>query len=158
MPRHTGSGAGPPDNAQELPQEIEDARERLSDTVQELAARADVTARARHKAVELTQKVKGKASRTQAQAASSAGSARTQVADKTEAARQQFLPVVKASKDQLEARAAAVAAPVWEATPEPVRQAVAKGANTVRQRRAPLAVAACAAFACWLVVRWSRRR
>lgn len=107
------SGTGQPDNAQELRQEIEDARERLGDTVQELAARADVTARARHKAAE---------------------------------------------KDQLKAGAGAVAAPVWEATPEPVRQALTKGANAVRQRRAPLAVAASAAFACWLVVRWSRRR
>jgi hypothetical protein len=110
-----------PDDIQELRQEIEQTRDQLGDTVQQLAAKADVQARARDKAAELTKKVKGKASQTQAQAA-------------------------------------AVGAPVWEATPEPVRQAVAKGASTVRQRRAPLAVAASALVAGYLVLRWWRRR
>ena len=124
----------------------------------ELAAKTDVTGRARVKAVELTRKVKGKASQAQAHAAASAGSARSQVAEKTEAARQQVIPVVSAGKDQLQARAAAVGTPVWEATPQPVRQAVAKGASTIRQRRAPLAVAASALAAGYLAVRWRRRR
>ena len=57
-----------------------------------------------------------------------------------------------------QAEAAAVGAPVWEATPEPVRQAVAKGASTIRQRRGPLAVAASALVAGYLAVRWWRRR
>ena len=92
----------------------------------------------------MTQKVRGKASQTQAQAAASAGNARSQIADKTAAARQQVMPAVSAGKDQLQGRAAAVATPVWEATPEPVRRAVAKGASTARQRRGPLAVAASA--------------
>ena len=155
---HAGSVTGPPDDIQELRQEIEETREQLGDTVQRLAAKTDVMARARYKAVELTQKVKGKASQTQAQAAASAGNARSQVAEKTEAARQHFMPAVDAGKEQLQARAAAVSTPVWEATPEPVRQAVAKGASTIRQRRAPLALGACALVAACLAVMWWRRR
>ncbi|HTA04668.1 MAG TPA: DUF3618 domain-containing protein [Streptosporangiaceae bacterium] len=112
---------GPPDDIQELRQEIERTREQLGDTVQQLAAKTDVQARARDKAVEMTRKVRGKASQAQAEAA-------------------------------------AVGAPVWEATPEPVRQAVAKGASTIRQRRGPLAVAASALVAGYLAVRWWRRR
>ena len=43
-----------------------------------------------------------------------------------------------AAKDQV----AAAGESVWQATPEPARQAVAKGAATARQHRVPLAVAA----------------
>jgi DNA-binding XRE family transcriptional regulator len=46
-----------PDAAAELQQEIERTRERLGETVEELAAKADVKAQARKKAIE----VKGKA-------------------------------------------------------------------------------------------------
>lgn len=153
-----GAVTGPPDEIQELRQEIEQTREGLGKTVQQLAAKADVKARARHKTVELTQKVKGKTSATQAQAAASAGNARSQIAEKTQAARQQVMPVVSAGRDQLQARAAAVGMPVWEATPEAVRQAVAKGASTARQRRAPLIGAASALIAGYLAVRWWNRR
>jgi hypothetical protein len=65
---------------------------------------------------------------------------------------------VRGKASQAQAEAAAVGAPVWEATPEPVRQAVAKGASTIRQRRGPLAVAASALVGGYLAVRWWRRR
>jgi len=158
MTPHASPVTGPPDDVQELRQEIEETRGQLGHTMQELTAKTEVKARARYKAVELTQKVKGKASQTQAQAAATAGNASRQVAEKTEAALQQVMPAVNAGKDQLHARAAAVGTPVWEATPAPVRQAVVVGASTVRQRRAPLAVAASALVAACLAVRWWRRR
>ena len=63
----------------------------------------------------------------------------------------------KAKGSQTRARAAAIGAPVWEATPERVRQAVAKGASAVWQRRASLAVTASALVAGYLVVRKWRR-
>ncbi len=154
---HAGSANGPPDDVRQLRQEIEDTRGQLGDTVQQLAAKADVTGRARDRAAQLTLKVKGKATQAQARAAALAGNARTQVADKTAAARQQVVPLVS-GKDQRQARATAVGTPVWEATPDPVRQAVATGASTIRQRRAPLAVAASALAAGYLAVRWWRRR
>jgi hypothetical protein len=153
-----GAATGPTEDIEELRQEIEQTRDQLGDTVQQLAAKTDVGARARGKAVELTQKVKGKASQTQAQAAASAGNARGQLADKTEAARAHIMPLLSAGKDQLQARAVAVATPVWDATPEPVRQAVVKGASTVRQRRAALAAIASTLVAGYLAIRWRRRR
>jgi hypothetical protein len=153
-----GPVTGPPDDIQELRQEIEDTRDQLADTVQQLAAKADVKARAHDKAVELTQKVKSKASQTQAHADASATNARSQVARRTAAARQQVMPFVSAGKDHLHSRAAALGAPVREATPEPVRQAVSKAASIVRHRRAPLAAAAGALVVAYLAVRWWRRR
>ena len=55
-------------------------------------------------------------------------------------------------------RAAAAGTPVWQASPEPVRQAVAKGASSARQRRAPLAVAAGVLIVGYLAIRWWRKR
>jgi hypothetical protein len=95
-----------------------------------------VKARARDKAAALTGRVRGKTSQARAQAAASAGKA----------------------KEQLSDRVVAVGTPVWQATPEPVRQAVAKGASSARQRRAPLAVAAGMLAVGLLAVRWWRRR
>jgi hypothetical protein len=43
---------------------------------------------------------------------------------------------------------------VWQATPEPVRQAVAKGASTARQRRMQLAAAAGAVIVGYLLIKW----
>ena len=153
-----GSVTGPPDDIQELRQEIEQGRQQLGDTVQQLAAKTDVGARARDKAAELAGQLKGNARHVRTQAAASAGNARSQVAEMTAAARQQVMPVVSNGKDQLQTRAAAVGTPVWQATPEPVRQAVAKGASTVRRRGASLAVAVSALVAGSLAIRWWRRR
>jgi ElaB/YqjD/DUF883 family membrane-anchored ribosome-binding protein len=102
----------------DLQQEIEQAREQLGETVEQLVAKADVTARAKDKAASLAGRVKDQASQVKAQAA-----------------------------------------PVWEATPEPARQAVAKGAGVARQHRMPLAVAAAGVLiAGFLVVRWWRKQ
>ncbi len=47
-----------PETRQEIEQEIEQTRERLGQTVEELAAKVDVPARARDKAAEVTGRVK----------------------------------------------------------------------------------------------------
>jgi phage-related minor tail protein len=47
--------------ASEIQQEIDRTRERLGETVEELAAKADVKARAKEKAVEMKAKAQGKA-------------------------------------------------------------------------------------------------
>jgi hypothetical protein len=137
------AGAAAPDDAQQLQQEIERTREQLGETVEQLAAKADVKARARDKAAELSGRAKSKAS---------------QLAGKTGAARQKAISAGGAGKDQLQARVAAAAMPVWEVTPEPVQQAVAKGASTARQRRVPLAAAAVALILGYLAIRRWRRQ
>ena len=51
----------PPEDQQELEKEIERTREQLGETVEALAARADVKARAQEKLSQLTARLKGKA-------------------------------------------------------------------------------------------------
>jgi hypothetical protein len=145
-----------PDDVQELQQKIEQTREQLGETVEQLAAKADVKARARGKAAELTSQVKGKAGQAQAQAAARLGEVRDQLASKTEGTGQKAMSLGAAAKDQLSGRVAAVSTPVWEATP--VRRAAAKGASSAGQRRAALAVAAGVFVAGYLAIRWWRRR
>ena len=144
----TGRIAAPAaDDPQQLEAEIERTREQLGETVQELAGRADVKGRARARAAEARRN-----------ATARAGSVRSQVASRTVAARQKVTSAGADRKDQLRTRAAAVGAPVWEATPERVRGAVTKGANSAREGWVPLAVAAgvlaAGSLAAW---QWSRR-
>ena len=132
--------SAPPDDVQELQQEIERTREQLGETVEQLVAKADVKARAQDKAAKLADRVKGQTGQTRAQAAARVGSARDQVTSGAAAAGQRAAYVGATAKDQV----VAAGGSVWQATPEPARQAVAKGAATARQHRVPLAVpAAC---------------
>ena len=76
----------------------------------------------------------------------------------TMAARQKVSSAGADRKEQLRTRAAAVGAPVWQATPEQVRRTVTKGANSAREGWVPLAVAAGVLAAGSLAVwQWSRR-
>jgi hypothetical protein len=52
----------------------------------------------------------------------------------------------------------AVGGSLWEATPERLRRAAAKGASGAWERRVPLAVAVGAAIAGYLVLRSGRTR
>jgi hypothetical protein len=130
-----------PDDPQELEREIERTREQLGETVELLAAKADVKSRAQAKATELSERIKAKAGQVQQKAAVRGGSVRGQLAGTTATAQK---------------RVTAAATPVWQATPEPVRQAVAKGASTARQRRMQLAAAAGAVIVGYLLIKWRR--
>jgi len=152
------AGTGPPDDAQELQQEIERTREHLGETVEQLVAKADVKARAQDRAAELTGRVKGTTSQARTQAAVRAGEVRDQLARKTASTGRRAKSAGTALKEQLPGRVASAAAPMWQATPEPARQAVAKAASTARQRRVPLAVAAGVGIVGYLVLRRWRRR
>jgi Protein of unknown function (DUF3618) len=153
-----GSIAAAPDDPQQLEAEIERTREQLGMTVQELVARADVKSRARAKAAELTGKLRDTTVQARQNAAARAGNARSQVVGKTAAARQKAISAGAARTDQLRSRAAAVGAPVWEATPEQVRRAVTKGASGARERWMPLAVGAGVLIVGYLALRQWRRR
>ena len=137
------AGAAPttPDDPQELERKIERTREQLGQTVELLAAKADVKGRAQAKATELSERIKSKAGQVRQKAAARGGSVRGQLVGTTATAQK---------------RVTAAATPVWQATPEPVRQAVAKGASTARQRRMQLAAAAGAVIAGCLLIKWRR--
>ena len=112
------------------------ARSRWGETVEQLAAKADVTSRAKDKASELSGRLKGKAT----------------------AARRRAVAAGRAGSSQLQGRAAAVGTPVREATPERVRRAVAKAAGAARQQPIPLAMAIGALVVANLTIRQYRKR
>jgi methylphosphotriester-DNA--protein-cysteine methyltransferase len=149
-----GAASAPPDDVQELRQQIVQTREQLGETVEQLAAKADVKARAQGKAAELAGRVRGHASRAQAQAAARAGTVRDQLAGNAAGVRRSAVDLGTAAKDQVSARVT----PTWEATPEPARRAVAKGASTAREHRVPLAAAAGVLIVGLLMLRWWRKR
>jgi CHASE3 domain sensor protein len=68
-----GTASAPPDDPQELREEIERTREQLGETVQVLAAKADVKARAQDKAGQVTERLKDKAGQARQQVAATAG-------------------------------------------------------------------------------------
>lgn len=148
------AGTRSADDTDVLKQEIERTREQLGETVEQLAAKTDVKTRARAKAAELAGRVKSSSAQVRAQAVAQAGTVRGQFAAKTGVTRHKAVAVGAASKTQLQARAV----PVWQATPEPLRRAVTKGAGTAKQRRMPLAAAAVTLIAGYLTLRWWKNR
>jgi chromosome segregation ATPase len=150
---HAEAQSGPPDGLQELKAEIEQTREQLGQTVEQLAAKADVKSQARAKMAALTGQAKSKAAQARTQAAGRSAGARSQVAGKAVLVRQKTAGVSGTAKTQVQAWAA----PVWQATPEPLQRAATKSARTARQRPELLA-AAGALLAGLLAVRWWRRR
>jgi phage-related tail fiber protein len=130
--------------------------EQLGETVRELVARADVKSLARVKAAELRGRVKDTTSQARRTVTAGAVRVRSQVADKTASAQQKATSAGAARKDQLRNRAAAVSAPVWQATPEQVRRAVTNGASGAKERWIPLTLAAgvlivgCLALRQWM--------
>lgn len=148
-PQTVPDGAVPVDE-QELRQDIERTREQLGETVEQLAAKTDVKARAQAKMAELTWRAKSRTAQARAKAADGGAVVRSQAAGKTTMARHKAV----AAGGQLQTRAA----PVWEAAPEPLRRTLRKGANAASQRRVPLAAAAASLAAGYLAFRWWRRR
>jgi hypothetical protein len=147
-------GGTVPGDEQELRQEIEHTREQLGETVDQLVAKTDVKGRARAKAAGLTGRVKASTVQVRARAAERGAGRRGRVAGKTVMARQKAAAVGGTAKTQLQARAA----PVWEATPEPVRRTAVRGASVAKQRRVPLMVAAATLIAGYVALRWWGKR
>ena len=171
-----GQQAATGDEIAQLRQEIERTRAQLGEIMGQLAAGADVKAMAAGKASEVSERMKSKADRARQQAASTAGNVRSQLAGKTGQARQQAASTADAVRGQLadktatarqraqsagqsgKEQIAAAGAPVWDAAPEPVRQAVAKGASSAQGRRVPIALALGTVVVVLLVLRLRRRR
>jgi len=155
-----GSGPDGPtkDGAEELQQEIERTREHLGDTVQQLAAKAHVKAIARERATELSERVKSKTEQARIQTTARAHDVRSQLAGKTTAARHRAESASHGRLAQVREQVAAVGTPAWEATPEQVREVVAKGVAGARQRRVSVAFAVGVLVLGLIVIkRWRRR-
>lgn len=112
---------------------VEQARERLGETVGQLADKADLKGRAQEKTAEITTNVQ-------------------QAAARTAHAVQDHTP------EPVREAAVRTAHAVQEHTPEPVRQAAAKAASAGRARPGPLLVAGAAAATAVVVVRRRRAR
>jgi hypothetical protein len=128
--KSTQGHAAEPDassDPQALEQEIARTREQLGETAGQLVAKSDVKGRVRAKMAGLSGLAKTKVGQTQQKVAASANRVRGRLGDAAAATRQQ---------------ATATAAPAWQVTPEPLRQAVARSAGAARRRPVPLAAAA----------------
>jgi small-conductance mechanosensitive channel len=80
------TGPASPDDPEQLQAAIEQTREELGRTVEQLVAKTDVKTRAQAKVSDLTQRAKDATSQVRHQAAAQAGSARSQLADRYQAA------------------------------------------------------------------------
>jgi formate-dependent nitrite reductase cytochrome c552 subunit len=78
------SGPDSPDDTEQLKAQIEQTREHLGQTAEQLVARVDVKARAQAKVTDLTQRAIRTTSKLRRQAAVRADSARSQLTDKTQ--------------------------------------------------------------------------
>jgi chromosome segregation ATPase len=136
MTSEPANQSGPPDDLEQLRTEIEQTREHLGDTVDQLAAKADVKAQAQAKAADLTRRARD-----------TAGQVRQQAADTASQASQRAAAAAATGQEQLQAR-----------TPEGVKQAASAGVAKARQYRTALAIAAGAVALSAVVVRWWRRR
>lgn len=149
---------GPADDVQELQQQIEQTRQELGETVEQLVAKTDLKARARDQAVQLAGRVQDKASRARTQVAARARKVQGELGAKTGKTHQPTVLLDTAAKPQIPGRARIAAGRAREAMPEPARQAVAKGAGAARRHLAPLVVTTGALLAGYMVLRWRRRR
>ena len=167
-----------PDNQDALVEEINRTREELGNTVEALAAKVNVKARAQQKATEvsgqlksrvrdLTQDLSGKAGQLKGEVTDRAAGARQTVAENGKTVLGSGQPVTKtiagrAAQAGATAQSAATqaGAAAWAATPEPVQQQARRAAATVNQHRVPFAAAVAAGAVLlggWLVVHGRRR-
>ena len=144
------SSAHPADEAQALRDEIEQTREHLGDTVEQLAAKADVKKQARAEAARLGERVRVAVARARSQAMLTAAKARSARAQQRQKA---------AARQAAKERVQAWAGPARKTAPGHARHALDKGARTAREQRGPLAAAAgvlVTALAALLI--WKRRK
>ena len=170
--------SAPPDNPDALVEEINRTREDLGNTVEALAAKVDVKARAQQKATEVsgqlksrvrdvTQGLSGKADQLKGEVTDRAAGARQAVAGNGKTVLGSGQPVTKTIAGRAaqagataQSAAAQAGATAWAATPEPVQQRARRAAATVDQHRVPFAAAVAAGallLGGWLVIHGRRR-
>jgi hypothetical protein len=145
------SSAHPADGAQALREKIEQAREHLGDTTEQLVAKADVKKRARAGAARLGERARGAAAWARGQAMLAAAKARGAQAQ----AQRKVAAAGQAGREKVQARAAQAK----KSAPGQARHALGKGARVPREQRGPLAVAVGALVAALAALGiWKRGR
>lgn len=151
-------------SSEELRMRVEATRQGLGETVQALAAKADVKARAREKSTAVRHQVAEKTAHVGAQLREKATHAAHAVQDRTPepvrgkaaAATEQVRGKTAAAGGQVRGTAVHVAELARDKAPEPVREKAGKGMRVVRANRTPL-LAVGAAIIVVLMVHRSRR-
>ena len=167
-----------PDNPDALVEEINRTREELGNTVEALAAKVNVKARAQQKATEVSGQVKSKVRDVTQGLSGKAGQLKGEVTDRAAGARQAVAengktvlgsgqPVTRTIAGRAaqagataQSAAAQAGATAWAATPESVQQRARRAAATVDQHRVPFAAAVAAGallLGGWLVIHGRRR-
>jgi Protein of unknown function (DUF3618) len=153
-----GVAAAPPDNPEELKQEIERTREQLGETVEALAAKADVKAQARAKASQVTGRLRSRTAQARQRAAATTGRLRRQLAGKSAGPRQKAASMRGPAADRARQQAAVAAERLSKVKLDPVQRVAARAAATGRERRVQLVMAAGAVVLAWLLIaRWRQR-
>ncbi|MFD8735971.1 DUF3618 domain-containing protein [Streptomyces sp. NPDC059618] len=129
-----------------LREQIEQTRHDLGQTVQALADKTDVKARAQHRAGELKEQAVDKADEVKAQAAEAATQVQDRLPDSVKDTAAQAAEQVRS--------ATARAGRMWaEKAPEPLRQQTARSAQLARDHRTVLLAVAAGMTVLWLVGR-----
>ena len=155
----------PADDPQALMAEIERTREELGHTVEALAAKVDVKARAQERAAEASDQVKARLAGVREDLAGKVSQVTTGLTGKAAQTRQAVsengktvLGAGQPAARQVTGRAAQAGSAAWNAAPEPARHAARRTVAAVDQHRVEAAVITGAVLlAGWLTVRWIRR-
>ena len=154
QPPHDEPTASSP---QELREQVEQTRIELGKTVEVLAAKADVKARAREKATEVKEQAVAKASELKGQAALKSGELREKATGLARQAQDRLPDPVKGkavqAAEQVRAKASQAGRMWQDKTPEPVRQKTAQGAQLAHDNRKALLAAGGVTIMLWLACR-----
>ncbi|MET7608382.1 DUF3618 domain-containing protein [Streptomyces avermitilis] len=152
QPPHDEPTASSPE---QLRKQIEQTRHELGETVEDLAAKTDVKARAQEKATALKEQAGAKAAELTGQVKAKAAETAHLVQDKLP---DPVKDKATAAAEQVKAKAGQ-AGQVWQdKAPEPVRAKAHQGVEAARANRTALIVVGSVAVAAWLLLRRRGRR
>jgi hypothetical protein len=152
------AGSRPPQE-EALAEEIERTREHLGETVEALAAKADVKGRAQRRAGEAKDNLLGKARAAKDKVTGQAGELRGEAAASAAKAKGAAQGAIVPVREQVTTRAVGAARAIRGATPAPVQRSAGQAVVIVRGHREKAAAATTVAailILAWLVM--SRRR
>ncbi|MFD0395076.1 DUF3618 domain-containing protein [Streptomyces nogalater] len=144
QPPHDEPTASSPE---ELRDQVEQTRHELGETVEALAAKTDVKARAQEKAAEVKEQAATKAAEVKVQAAVKAAEVKEQAAVKAAEVKEQAAAKAVRLKD----KAGGLAHQAQDRLPDPVLETTAQGARWARATTAPC----CSRAARWPCCCWS---